>query len=76
MFAVTTVPRIDTLAAAKALKEAGLDIQYSEAIVAQLRVATEADRSKLIARGEFCRARWIHGAGIVAILGVLQFLPN
>ena len=70
-----TIARFDTLAAAKALKEAGLDIHQAEAIAAQLRVAAEADRGELITRGEFYRALWIQGAGIVAILGVLQFLP-
>ena len=34
-----------------------------------------ANRSELVTRGEFYRALWIQGAGIVAILGVLQFLP-
>ena len=70
-----TIARFDTLAAAKALKEAGLDIHQAEAIAAQLRVAAEDDRGELITRGEFYRALWIQGAGIVAILGVLQFLP-
>ncbi len=70
-----TIARFDTLAAAKALKEAGLAIHQAEAIAAQLRVAAEADRGELVTRGEFYRALWIQGAGIVAILGVLQFLP-
>ena len=70
-----TIVRFDTRAAAKALKEAGLDIHQAEAIAAQLRVAAEADRGELVTRGEFYRALWIQGAGIVAILGVLQFLP-
>ena len=70
-----TIARFDTLAAAKTLKEAGLDINQAEAIAAQLRVAADADRGELVTRGEFYRALWIQGAGIVAILGVLQFLP-
>ena len=32
-------------------------------------------RGELVTRGEFYRALWIQGAGIVAILGALQFLP-
>ena len=65
----------DPLSAAKALKDAGLGSQQAEAIAAQLRVAADADRSELVTRGEFYRALWIQGAGIVAILGVLRFLP-
>ncbi|MCY3941675.1 MAG: hypothetical protein OXG29_11435 [Gammaproteobacteria bacterium] len=71
---MTTV-MFDTLSAAKALKDAGLDGQQAEAIAAQLRAAAESDRTELVTRGEFYRALWIHGGGIVAILGVLQFLP-
>ena len=70
-----TIASFDTLAAAKALQQAGLDIHHAEAIAAQLRAAAEADRGELVTRGEFYRALWIQGAGIVAILGVLQFLP-
>ena len=70
-----TITRFDTVAAVKALKEAGLDIHQAEAIPAQLRVAADADRGELVTRGEFYRALWTQGAGIVAILGVLQFLP-
>lgn len=70
-----TIARFDTLTAAKALKEAGLDIHQAEAIAAQLRLAADADHGELVTRGEFFRALWIQGAGIVAILGVLQFLP-
>ena len=70
-----TISRFDTLAAAKALKEAGLDIHQAEAIAALLRVAAEADRGERVARDEFYRALWIQGAGIVAVMGILQFLP-
>ena len=70
-----TIARFDTLTAAKALKEAGLDIHRAEAIAAQLRLAADADRGELVTRGEFYRALWTQGVGIVAILGVLQFLP-
>ena len=70
-----TTAAFDTLSAAKALKDAGLDGQQAEAIAAQLRAAAEADRGELVTRGEFYRALWIQGAGIVAVLGVLQFLP-
>lgn len=70
-----TTAVFDTLSAAKALKDAGLDGQQAEAMAAQLRAAAEADRSELVTRGKFYRALWLQGAGIVAILGVLQFLP-
>ena len=70
-----TTAVFDALSAAKALKDAGLDSQQAEAIAAQLCAAAETDRSELVTRGEFYRALWIQGAGIVAILGVLQFLP-
>ena len=52
-----------------------MDADQAEAIAAQLRAAAEADRGELVTRGEFYRALWIQGAGIVAILGALQFLP-
>ena len=65
----------DSLAAARALKAAGIDAEQAEAIAAQLRAAAEADRGELVTRGEFYRALWIQGAGIVAILGALRFLP-
>ena len=70
-----TTAAFDTLSAARALREAGLDSRQAEAIAAQLRAAADADRGELVTRGEFYRALWIQGAGIVAILGVLQFLP-
>ena len=70
-----TIARFDTLAATKALREAGLDVGQAEAIAAQLRVAADADRGELVTRGEFYRALWIQGASIVSILVVLQFLP-
>lgn len=37
--------------------------------------AKRPDRGELVTRGEFYRALWIQGAGIVAILGALRFLP-
>lgn len=65
----------DSLAAARSLKAAGIDADQAEAIATQLRAATEADRGELVTRGVFYRALWIQGAGIVAILGALRFLP-
>lgn len=65
----------DSLAAARALKAAGIDTEQAEAIAAQLLAAAEADQGELVTRGEFYRALWIQGAGIVAILGALRFLP-
>ena len=40
-----------------------------------MRDAVGADRGELVTRGEFYRALWIQGAGIVAILTALRFLP-
>ena len=70
-----TTAAFDTLSAARALRDAGLDSHQAEAIAAQLRAAAEAGRSELVTRSELYRALWIQGAGIVAIPGVLQFLP-
>ena len=80
----------NALEAARALKAAGIEADQAEAIAAQLRAAAEADhdelatkadlaelakRTELVTRGELYRALWIQGAGIVAILTALRFLP-
>ena len=70
----------DTLAAARALKAAGMETASAEAVAAQLRIAADADRGELATkadlRGEFAaqradfyRALWIQGGAIVAIHG-------
>ena len=74
----------DALEASRKLKQAGIDHQHAEAIADQLRaaagadlqqLATKADVSQLVTKGEFYRALWLQGAGIVAILTALRFLP-
>ena len=65
----------DTHAAVIALRNAGIDETQAEAIVNTVRDAAGADRSELVTRGELYRALWIQGAGIVAILTALRFVP-
>jgi len=65
----------DTLAAARVLAAAGFDRDRADAIADELGKAAVADRAELVTRGEFYRALWIQGAGIVAILTALRFLP-
>lgn len=40
-----------------------------------MNAAAGADRSELVIRGDLYRALWIQGAGIIAILTALRFLP-
>ena len=70
-----TAKTFDSLAAARNLEHAGLDRAQAEAIAEELRTAAGADRGELVTRGELYRALWIQGAGIVAILTPLRFLP-
>ena len=74
----------DALEASRKLRQAGIDDQHAEAIADQLRraagadldqLATRSDVSRLVTRGEFYRALWIQGVGIVAILTALRWLP-
>ena len=65
----------DSLAAARALEAAGIERQQAEAFAEQLRSAAGADRGELVTRGELYRALRIQGAGIVAILAALRFIP-
>ena len=60
-----TANTFDTLTAARDLKAAGIEADQAEAIAAQLRVATEADRGELVIRGELYRALWIQAAGLI-----------
>ena len=72
----------DTLAAADRLRDAGFDDGQARAIVeihrdAETGLATKADLHTLRAelRADLYRALWIQGAGIIAILTALRFLP-
>ena len=65
----------DSLAAARALEAAGVERHQAEVYAQLLRSAAGADRGKLITRSEFYRALWLQGAGIVAILTALHFIP-
>ena len=65
----------DTHAAVRSLEASGIDTPQAEAIVDAMRDAAGAGRSELVTRGELYRALWIQGAGIVAILTALRFLP-
>ena len=77
-----TASTFDTLAAADQLRRAGFDEAQSRAIVdihrtASGALATRADLDALRAelRADLYRALWIQGAGIIAILIALRFLP-
>ncbi len=70
-----TVAAFDTHRAVRRLEAAGMETRQAEAIVSEMREAAGADRSELVTRGELYRALWISGAGIVAILTALRFLP-
>ena len=65
----------DTHQAVRRLEAAGIETRQAEAIVSEMREAAGADRGELVACGELYRALWIQGAGIVAILAALRFLP-
>ena len=77
-----TAATFDTLAAADRLRDAGFDDGQARAIVeihrdAGAELATKADLDALRAelRADLYRALWIQGAGIIAILTALRFLP-
>lgn len=70
-----TVATFDTHQAVRRLEAAGIETEQAEAIVSEMRDAAGADRDELVTRGELYRALWIQGAGIVAILTTLRFLP-
>ena len=63
----------DTHAAVRSLREAGIEEPQAEAIVNAVRAG--AGRGELVTCGEVYRALWIQGAGIVAILTAVRFLP-
>ena len=70
-----TAAAFDTHQAVRRLEAAGIETRQAEAIVSEMREAAGADRGELVTRGELYRALWIQGAGIVAILTALRFLP-
>ena len=70
-----TIAAFDTHRAVRRLEAAGIETRQAEAIVSEMREAAGADRGELVTRGELYRALWIQGAGIVAILTALRFLP-
>ena len=84
-----TASPFDTLTAARELKAAGIEAGQAEAIAAQLHAAAIAGRGELAMKGDCAvlrsdlatfradiyRALWIQGAGIIAILTALRFLP-
>lgn len=70
-----TAEAFDTHRAVRRLEAAGMDTRQAEAVVSEMREAAGADRGELVTRGELCRALWIQGAGLVAILTALRFLP-
>ena len=65
----------DSLTAARDLEAAGFERRQAEALAKAMRDAAGADRAELVTKGELHRALWIQGAGIVAILTALRFLP-
>ena len=68
----------DTLAAAKALREAGFENRQAEAVAGVMRHAVGADRDTLATKADLAalearlyRALWMQGAGIVAVMAAL-----
>ena len=70
-----TAATFDTHQAVRRLEAAGIETRQAEAIVSEMHEAAGADRGELVTCGELYRALWIQGAGIVAILTSLRFLP-
>ena len=65
----------DSPTPARDLEAAGFERCQAEALAKAMRDAAGADRAELVTEGELYRALWIQGAGIVAILTALRFLP-
>ena len=72
----------DTLAAAKALREAGFEDRQAEAVTGVVRHAVGADRDTLATkadletglaglRADIYRALWAQGAGLIAVMTAL-----
>ena len=70
-----TASTFDALRAARDLEAAGFSREQAEAAAKAMQAAAGAVRAELVTRGELYRAMWIQGAGIVAILTALRFLP-
>ena len=77
-----TATSFNPLAVARDLKAAGIEAGHAEAIADAMRAAAVADHDALATKGDLAalegrmyRALWIQGAGIVAILAALRFLP-
>ena len=65
----------DVRTAPREFESAGGERWQAKAIAEGMRRAAGADRAELVTGGELHRALWIQGAGIVAILAALRFLP-
>ena len=77
-----TSTTFNPLAAARDLEAAGVDRKQAEAHAEALRQAATADRDELATKTDLAAletrmysALWIQGAGIVAVLTALRFLP-
>ena len=60
---------------ARELENAGFSRKQAETAAKAMNTAASADRSELVNRGDLYRSLWIQGAGIIAILTALRFLP-
>ena len=70
-----TAAAFDSPMKARELENAGFTREQAEAAAKAMNAAASADRSELVTRGDLYRALWIQGAGIIAILTALRFLP-
>lgn len=61
----------DTLAASKALREAGFDQRQAEAVAGAMRQAVTADRAVLATKADLYRALLIQGAAIISVIAAL-----
>lgn len=61
----------DTLAASKALREAGFDQRQAEAVAGAMREAVTADRAALATKADLYRALLIQGAAIISVIAAL-----
>ena len=61
----------DTLAAAKALRDAGFEDRQAEAVAGVVRHAVGAERGTLATKADIYRALWAQGAGLIAVMAAL-----
>ena len=61
----------DTLAASKALREAGFDQRQAEAVAGAMRQAVTADSAVLATKADLYRALLIQGAAIISVIAAL-----